>query len=103
MEEYLEKYLAPIKTKRDFFLKLNTRIVKSEYTMNFMEDRNGRKAMFYNYKGEEFEEGDCILLTATVARHDVREWKNETYPQTYLNRVIVKKNMGIKKETETKI
>ena len=51
----MEDYLGPVKTKPELFLKLTKRISNPEYTMNFMEDRNGRKAMFYNYKGPEFE------------------------------------------------
>ena len=51
-----------------------------------MVDREGRKAMFYNIKGglEGFDEGDCILMKATVARHDVRNGE----AQTYLNRCV---------------
>ena len=45
----MEDYLGPVKTKRDdLFLKLVKKISKPEYTMHFMEDRNGRKAKFYN-------------------------------------------------------
>ena len=48
----MEDYLGPVKTKKDdLFLKLVKRVRKPDYTMHFMEDRNGRKAMFYNYKG----------------------------------------------------
>ena len=50
----MEDYLGPVKTKKDdLFLKLVKKVSKSDYTMHFMEDRNGRKAMFYNYKGVE--------------------------------------------------
>ncbi len=50
----MEDYLGPVKTKKDdLFLKLVKRVRKPDYTMHFMEDRNGRKAMFYNYKGVE--------------------------------------------------
>ena len=46
----MDEYLGPVNTKRDdLFLKLVKKISKPAYTMHFMEDRNGRKAMFYNY------------------------------------------------------
>ena len=54
----MEDYLGSVGLKPELFLKLTKRISNREYTMNFMEDRNGRKAMFYNYKGPEFKEGD---------------------------------------------
>ena len=53
-------FLGEIKTKPELFLKLTKRISRPDYTMHFMEDRNGRKAMFYNYKGPEFNEGDSV-------------------------------------------
>ena len=89
-----EPFLAPKGTRDEFFLKLVKRIKKPEYTMHFMVDREGRKAMFYNIKGgvEGFDEGDCILMKATVARHDVRNGE----AQTYLNRCVVCKNYGMK-------
>ena len=34
-----------------------------------MEDRNGRKAMFYNYKGVEIKQDECCILKATIAEH----------------------------------
>ena len=88
-----EEYLGPVKTKPELFLKLIKRVSNSEYTMNFMEDRHGRKAMFYNYKGEEFNEGDCVLLKATIAEHR-RDKYDERKPLTYLNRVTVLENKG---------
>ena len=48
----MEDYLGPVGLKPDLFLKLTKRISNPEYTMNFMEDRNGRKAMFYITKGQ---------------------------------------------------
>ena len=89
-----EPFLAPKGTRDEFFLKLVKRIKKPEYTMHFMVDREGRKAMFYNIKGglEGFDEGDCILMKATVARHDVRNGE----AQTYLNRCVFCKNYGKK-------
>ena len=91
--EQAETFLAPVKTKKKFFLKLVRRIVKPEYTMNIMEDRTGRKAMFYNYKGDFFEQNECVLLTATVAEHRVSKYANEL-SLTYLNYVTIIKNMG---------
>ena len=55
-----------------------------------MVDRNGRKAIFYNYKGESFDVGDCVLLKATLAEY--RSFQNE--PVSYLNRVTVLENKG---------
>ena len=92
----MEDYLGPVKTKRDdLFLKLVKKISKPEYTMHFMEDRNGRKAMFYNYKGVEIKEGECALLKATIAEHR-RSKFDSGKPLTYLNRVTVRRNMGSK-------
>ena len=63
----MEEYLGPVGTKTDkLFLKLVKKIQKPEYKMHFMEDRNGRKAMFYNYKGVKIEEGECALLKGTI-------------------------------------
>tara|TARA_B100001559_G_C16060071_1_gene420955 strand:+ start:155 stop:535 length:381 start_codon:yes stop_codon:yes gene_type:complete len=89
----MEKYLDKVKTRRnDLFLKLVKKISKRDYTMHFMEDRNGRRAMFYNYKGVEIQKDDCVLLKATIAEHRYDRY-NDT-PLTYLNRVIILKNMG---------
>ena len=90
----MEDYLGPVKTKRDdLFLKLVKKVSKPDYTMHFMEDRYGRKAMFYNYKGPEFNEGDCVLLKATIAEHRRNKYDNSK-PLTYLNRVTVLENRG---------
>ena len=89
----MEDYLGPVKTKPELFLKLTKRVSKPEYTMNFMEDRNGRKAMFYNYKGPEFDEGECVLLKATIAEHRRNKY-DDSKPLTYLNRVTVLENKG---------
>ncbi len=90
----MEDYLGPVKTKKDdLFLKLVKKVSKPTYTMHFMEDRNGRKAMFYNYKGVEIKEGECVLLKATIAEHR-RQKFGAGEPLTYLNRVLVKRNMG---------
>ena len=88
----MELFLGEIKTKPELFLKLTKRISRSDYTMHFIEDRNGRKAMFYNYKGPEFNEGDCVLLKATIAEH--RKDKYSSEPLTYINRVTILENKG---------
>ena len=94
----MEDYLGPVKTKKDdLFLKLVKKVSKPDYTMHFMEDRNGRKAMFYNYKGVEIKEGECALLKATIAEHRRSKFDNGK-PLTYLNRVTVRRNMGSKEE-----
>jgi len=91
----MEDYLGPVGTKSELFLKLTKRIDKPRegYTMHFMEDRNGRKAMFYNYVGEEFGEGECVLLKATIAEHRKSKF-DDGKPLTYINRVNILKNMG---------
>ena len=94
----MDEYFGPVNTKRDdLFLKLIKKISKPTYTMHFMEDRNGRKAMFYNYKGVEIKEGECALLKATIAEHRRSKFDNGK-PLTYLNRVTVRRNMGSKEE-----
>ena len=90
----MEDYLGPVKTKRDdLFLKLVKRIRKPDYTMHFMEDRNGRKAMFYNYKGVEIKKDDCCIIKATIAEHRRNKYDGGK-PLTYLNRVTVRQNRG---------
>ncbi len=90
----MEDYLGPVKTKRDdLFLKLVKKISKPDYTMHFMEDRNGRRAMFYNYKGVEIKQDECCILKATIAEHRTNRYDGGK-PLTYLNRVLVKRNMG---------
>ena len=92
----MEDYLGPLKTKKDdLFLKLVKKVSKPTYTMHFMEDRNGRKAMFYNYKGVEIKEGECVLLKATIAEHRKSKFDNGK-PLTYLNRVTIIRNKGTK-------
>jgi len=49
--------------------------------------------MFYNYKGPEFQEGDCVLLKATIAEHRLNKYERGK-PLTYLNRVTVLENKG---------
>ena len=91
----MEKFLGEVKTKPELFLKLVKKISKPDYTMHMMEDRNGRKAMFYNYKGVEFKEGDCVRLKATIADHRINKYDNNA-PLTYLNRVTILANKGTK-------
>ena len=92
----MEEYLGAIKTKPELFLKLVKKISKPDYTMHFMEDRNGRKAMFYNYKGVEIKQDDCVLLKCTIAEH--RKDKYDGKPLTYINRVTIIRNRGTKEE-----
>ena len=92
----MEKYLAEKGTKGEFFLKLENVIERTSkfgdgnYKIHNMVDRNGRKAIFYNYKGESFDVGDCVLLKATLTEY--RSFDNE--PVSYLNRVTVLENKG---------
>jgi len=88
----MEEYLGAVKSKKELFLKLTKKISKPDYTMHFMEDRNGRRAMFYNYKGVEIKQGECVLLEATIAEHRYDRY-NKT-PLTYINRVTVLRNVG---------
>ena len=91
----MEDYLGPVKSKPELFLKLVKKVSKPEYTMHFMEDRNGRKAMFYNYKGVEIKKDECCILKATIAEHRRSKFDNGK-PLTYLNRVTVVRNLGTK-------
>ena len=92
----MDEYLGPVKTRSDkLFLKLVRKVSKPDYTMHFMEDRHGRKAMFYNYKGVEIKKDECVLLKATIAEHR-RQKFGAGEPLTYLNRVTVLRNMGSK-------
>ena len=95
----MNKFLGEVKTKPELFLKLVRKISKPEYTMHMMEDRNGRKAMFYNYKGVEFKEGDCVRLKATIADHRINKYDNNA-PLTYLNRVTILANRGTKENPQ---
>ena len=92
----MDEYLWPVKTKSDkLFLKLVRKVSKPDYTMHFLEDRHGRKAMFYNYKGVEIKKDDCVLLKATIAEHRRNKFDGGK-PLTYLNRVTVRQNLGSK-------
>ena len=97
----MDEYLGPVKTRSDkLFLKLVKKVSKPDYTMHFLEDRHGRKAMFYNYKGVEIKKDDCVLLKATIAEHR-RQKFGAGEPLTYLNRVTVRQNMGSKENPKT--
>ena len=97
----MEDYFGPVNTKRDdLFLKLVKKVSKPTYTMHFMEDRNGRKAMFYNYKGVEIKQDECCILKATIAEHRRSKFDNGK-PLTYLNRVTIRRNMGTKENPKT--
>ena len=97
----MDDFLGPVKSRSDkLFLKLVKKISKPEYTIHFMEDRHGRKAMFYNYKGVEIKNDECVLLKATIAEHR-RQKFGAGEPLTYLNRVIVRQNMGSKENPQT--
>jgi len=97
----MDEYLGPVKTRSDkLFLKLVRKVSKPDYTMHFLEDRHGRKAMFYNYKGVEIKRDECVLLKATIAEHR-RQKFGAGEPLTYLNRVTVRQNMGSKENPQT--
>ena len=97
----MDDYLGPVKTKSDkLFLKLVKKISKPDYTMHFMEDRHGRKAMFYNYKGVEIKRDECVLLKATIAEHRISKFDGGN-PLTYLNRDTVRQNRGSKENPKT--
>ena len=93
----MNKFLGEVKTKPELFLKLVRKISKPDYTMHMMEDRNGRKAMFYNYKGVEIKEGECVVLKCTIAEHRVNKYDNNA-PLTYINRVTILRNVGTVEE-----
>ena len=97
-------YMGPMKTKTELFLKLLKRVQRPEYTLHILENREGQKAMFYNYKGESFDEGDCVKLKATIADHRISSYDNSQL--TYLNRVTILENKGSvekKKKSELNI
>ena len=88
-----QEYLGPIKHRGRFFLKLEKRLTFPTFTIHILVNRHGKEATFYNIKNENdvtIDEGDCIAVTATVAKH--KKYKGK--PQTYLNRVILIENKG---------
>ena len=91
-------YLDDVGIRKEFFLRLEKRFDKvgqdgAPYSVHKLVNRDGLKAMFYRYSGDvSFNEKDCILVKATVKEH--RVYKEE--PETYLNRVVLLKNVGSK-------
>ena len=91
-------YLDDVGVRKEFFLRLDQRFDKvgqdgAPYSVHKLVNRDGLKAMFYRYSGDvSFNEKDCILVKATVKEH--RVYKEE--PETYLNRVVLLKNVGSK-------
>ena len=91
-------YLDNVGVRKEFFLRLDQRFDKvgqdgAPYSVHKLVNRDGLKAMFYRYSGDvSFNEKDCILVKATVKEH--RVYKEE--PETYLNRVVLLKNVGSK-------
>ena len=94
-------YMGPKKSKAELFLKLLKRVQRPEYTVHILENREGQKAMFYNYKGESFDEGDCVKLKATIADHRISSYDGSEL--TYLNRVILENKGSVKKEKKIKL
>jgi len=94
--------MGPKKLKTELFLKLLKRVQRPKYTVHILENREGQKAMFYNYKGESFDEGDCVKLKATIADHRISSYDGSEL--TYLNRVTILENKGsVKKEKKIKL
>ena len=93
-------YLDDVGVRKEFFLRLEQKFDKvgqdgAPYSVHKLVNRNGVKAMFYRYSSSEdiaVQEKDCILVKATVKEH--RVYKEE--PETYLNRVVLLKNVGSK-------
>ena len=87
------KYMGPIKYRGRFFLKLEKRLSYPAFTIHILSSRDGKQATFYNIKNINdvpIDEGDCVAVTATVAKYKL--YKGE--PQTYLNRVVLIENKG---------
>jgi len=85
-----EVYMGELGEKKKLFLKLTKKIIRDDYTVHKLKDRQNREAMFYNYKGLDFEVEDCILVEARIK--DFRSYKQ--VPFTYLNYVKVLENKG---------
>ena len=87
------KYMGSIKYRGRFFLKLEKRLKFPAFTIHVMIDRKGKQATFYNIKnesGKPIDEGDCIAVTATIAKYKLFKGTS----QTYLNRVVLLENKG---------
>ena len=88
-----DKYIGPLKYRGRFFLKLEKRLSYPAFTIHILSDRIGREATFYNIKNENnvpIDEGDCIAVTATIAKYKLFKGTS----QTYLNRVVLIENKG---------
>ena len=86
-------FMGPIKYRGRFFLKLEKRLKFPAFTIHVLSNRDGKQATFYNIKNENdvpIGEGDCIAVTATIAKYKL--FKGTA--QTYLNRVILIENKG---------
>ena len=88
-----DKYIGPLKHRGRFFLKLEKRLKFPAFTIHILSNRHGKEATFYNIKNENnvpIDEGDCIAVTATIAKYKL--YKGTSH--TYLNRVILIENKG---------
>jgi len=85
-------YMGPMKTKTELFLKLLKRVQRPKYILHILENREGLKAAFYYYKGESFDEGDCVKLKATIAGHRISS--EDGCRLTYLDEVTILENKG---------
>ena len=88
-----DKYIGPLKYRGRFFLKLEKRLKFPAFTIHVLSSRDGKQATFYNIKNENdvpIDEGDCIAVTATIAKYKLFKGIS----QTYLNRVVLIENKG---------
>ena len=88
-----DKYIGPLKHRGRFFLKLEKRLKFPAFTIHVFSSRDGKQATFYNIKNENdvpIDEGDCIAVTATIAKYKLFKGTS----QTYLNRVVLIENKG---------
>ena len=88
-----DKYIGPLKYRGRFFLKLEKRLKFPAFTIHILSSRDGKQATFYNIKNENdvpIDEGDCIAVTATIAKYKLFKGTS----QTYLNRVVLIENKG---------
>tara|TARA_B100000953_G_C18021268_1_gene420640 strand:- start:1350 stop:1646 length:297 start_codon:yes stop_codon:yes gene_type:complete len=88
-----DKYIGPLKYRGRFFLKLEKRLKFPAFTIHVLSSRDGKQATFYNIKNENdvpIDEGDCIAVTATIAKYKLFKGTS----QTYLNRVVLIENKG---------
>ena len=88
-----DKYIGPLKYRGRFFLKLEKRLKFPAFTIHVLSSRDGKQATFYNIKNindVSIDEGDCIAVTATIAKYKLFKGTS----QTYLNRVVLIENKG---------